>query len=358
MTYTKEERAIICLDSFGLEYPRKAKLYKLAASAQALFENFRKYRPAVAETAGEETAEAMERSLSDQEYTDRLLHMYSEKRIECVTFVSEKYPEELRQISDPPLVLYCRGNTDLLSERKFAIVGSRRTLPQVMKRTEEFAEGLSSEFVIVTGLADGGDSAALGGALNRGRAISVLAYGFDHVYPGCNRALLERVEGKGLAVSEYLPQQKPLPYHFPMRNRIIAGLSEGVLVVSGGEKSGTRITAAKAYEYGRDVFAFPYSIGVPSGVGCNALIKEYAKLTENLVDIYAAFGINLTETEKISLSAAEQAVYEILREGEAHITEIAQKSGLKMHEVPIVLTMLEMKKLAVSCGGNRWAAAR
>lgn len=358
MTYTKEERAVILLDSFGSEYSRKAKVYRLAPSAQVLIENFSKYRTAVAGAVGETTAGVMVRSLEDKEYTDKLLHMYADKQIECIPFVSEKYPEELRQIPDPPFVLYCRGNTELLKERKFAIVGSRRTLPQMMKRTEEFAKGLSSEFVVVTGLADGGDSAALNGALESGRVISVLAYGFDHVYPGCNRALLEKVVEKGLAVSEYLPQEKPLPYHFPMRNRIIAGLSEGVLVVSGGEKSGTRITAAKAYEYGRDVFAFPYSIGVPSGVGCNALIKDYAKLTENLVDIYAAFGINLTETEKIFLSAAEQAVYEILREGECHITEIAQKSGLKMHEVPIVLTMLEMKKLAVSCGGNRWAAAR
>ena len=114
MTYTEEERAIIRLDSYGLEYSKKAKLYRLAPSARALFADFGKYRSAVAETAGEETAERIERSLADKEYTDGLLHMYSEKRIECVAFVSEKYPEELRQIPDPPLMLYCRGNTDLL----------------------------------------------------------------------------------------------------------------------------------------------------------------------------------------------------------------------------------------------------
>ena len=358
MTYTKEERALIVLDSFGAEYAKKAKLTKLAAAPSELAENFGAYREAVAKITDEETAARMERALAGEEYTEKLLHMYAEKRIECVTFFSAKYPELLRQISDPPFVLYCRGNTELLRERMFAIVGSRHTLPQIAKRTEEFARELSGKFVIVSGLADGGDTAAVSGALEGGRVISVLAYGFDHVYPGCNRALLEKVEEKGLAVSEYIPSEKPLPYHFPARNRIIAGLSEGVLVVSGGEKSGTRITAARAYEYGRDVFAFPYSIGVASGAGCNALIKEYAKLTENLVDIYAAFGINLTETEKIPLSDAERTVYEILLDGEAHVAQIAQKSGLKPHEVPIVLTMLEMKKLAVSCGGNRWAAVR
>lgn len=357
MAYTREQKAEIWLDSFGLDYAIKRKIYRLATTAYGLVSEFFKYKPAVAEYS-EEAASRMEASLQDGAYLNKILDTYAKKRIECIGMSAPQYPEELRQMLDPPFMLYCRGDVGLLGKRKFAIVGSRHTTAPVMKRTQEFARAIARSFVIVTGLADGGDTAALTGALEGGKAIVVLAYGLDHVYPGCNRALLKRAEQSGLVISEYAPHEPPAKYRFPWRNRILAGLSEGVLVVSGGEKSGTRITAERAYEYGKDVFAFPYEPGVPSGVGCNALIKEYAKLTDNLVDIGDAFGINLSETEEIVLTGAERAVFEILREGEAHVTEIAQKSGMKPYELPIVLTALEMKKLIVNCGGNRWAAVR
>ena len=354
--YSKEEKAEIWLDSFGLDYAKKSAVMELAASAYAAAENFAALRGRVSAIAGEETAARMDKTLQSGEYLRELLHTYAEKEIRCVTYSGELYPELLRQIPDPPLVLYCRGNAELLRCRKFAIVGSRRTLPQVLRRTEEFSRALTAYFAVVTGIADGGDSAALVGALERGKVISVLPYGMDHVYPACNRGLLAEAERRGLVISEYLPHEKPAAYRFPARNRIMAGLSEGVLVVSGGERSGTRITAERAYEYGRDVFAFPYSIGIESGAGCNKLIKEYAKLTENLVDICSAFGINLTETEEVALSGAELAVYRMLLDGEKHAAEIAEGTGLKAYELPAVLTLLEMKKLIVPCGGNRWAA--
>lgn len=356
--YTKDEKAEIWLDSFRLDYEKKAALHELCAAPYGLVERFASLRGRAAEIAGEETAKAMEQSLSSAEYMRRLLARYAEKGITCVAFSGHDYPEELKQIPDPPLVLYCRGNAALLRERKFAIVGSRRTPPQIMRLTESFSEGLSEHFAIVTGIAEGGDTAAANGALAGGRVISVLAYGFDYVYPECSRALLAKIAEKGLLVTERLPDEKPRAYLFPVRNRIIAGLSEGVLVVSGGEKSGTKITAERAFEYGRDVFAFPYPIGSSAGAGCNALIKEYAKLTDNLVDITAAFGINLTETEQIALTEAEAAVYNIIREGETHLAQIAARSGLKAYELPAILTLLEMKKLVAPCGGNRYAAIK
>ena len=356
--YTKDEKTEIWLDSFRLEYAQKAQLYKLCSEPYDLVKQFAKLRSKVGEIVGEESLAAMEKSLSSGEYMRSLLAKYTEKGITCVTFSSELYPEDLRQIPDPPLVLYARGNLELLRERKFAIVGSRRTPPAMMKQTERFSSELSEHFVIVTGMAEGGDAAAALGALESGRLICVLAYGFDFVYPECNRNLLKSVEEKGLVLTEYLPDEKPKPYLFPARNRIIAGIAEGVLVVSGGAKSGTRITADFAYEYGKDVFAFPYSLGSAAGEGCNALIKDYAKLTDNLVDITAAFGINLTEAEEISLSEAERAVFEIIREGEAHVSQISERSGLKVYELPAILTALQMKKLIAPCGGNRYMAVR
>ena len=356
--YTKDEKTEIWLDSFRLEYGKKAQLYKLCSEPYALVKQFAKFRAKVGEIVGEESLAAMEKSLSSGEYMRSLLAKYTEKGITCVTFSSELYPEDLRQIPDPPLVLYARGNLELLRERKFAVVGSRRTPTAMMKQAERFSSERSEHFVIVTGMAEGGDAAAALGALESGKLICVLAYGFDFVYPECNRNLLKSVEEKGLVLTEYLPDEKPKPYLFPARNRIIAGIAEGVLVVSGGAKSGTRITADFAYEYGKDVFAFPYSLGSAAGEGCNALIKDYAKLTDNLVDIFAAFGINLTEAEEISLSEAERTVFEIVREGEIHVAQISEKSGLKVYELPAILTALQMKKLIAPCGGNRYMAVR
>lgn len=358
MTYAKDEMAEIWLDSFRPEYGKKAQLYRLCAEPYGFVKQFAKYRPKVLEIVGEEMCAAMEKSLSSGGYMRSLLEKYAEKGITCITFSSQLYPEDLRQIPQPPLVLYARGNAELLRERKFAIVGSRRTPPAMMKQAERFSAELSEHFAIVTGLAEGGDTAAALGALESGKLICVLAYGFDFVYPECNRNLLKSAAEKGLVLTEYLPDEKPRPYLFPARNRVIAGLSDGVLVVSGGMKSGTRITADYAYEYGKDVFAFPYSLGSAAGEGCNALIKDYAKLTDNLVDIFAAFGINLTEAEEISLSEAERAVFEIIREGEAHISQISERSGLKAYELPAVLVALQMKKLIVPCGGNRYMAVR
>ena len=355
MSYTKSERAAIWLDSFGIDYARKAKLIRSMRPLD-IAAHFSQCRGAVASAVGEEHCAAMERTLVSADYYAALEKRYAEKGIVCVTYDSDAYPEELRAIPDPPLVLYCRGDLSLLARRKFAIVGSRHTTAQVLRLTERFSEELSKFFVIVSGTADGGDTAALQGA--SGGVISVLAHGHDHAYPESNAALLERIAGHGLLLSEYLPHEEPRAYRFPARNRIIAALSEGVLVVSGGLKSGTRSTAEHAYAYGKDLFAFPYPPGAPSGAGCNALLKQTARLVDDLVDIASVYGINLTETEEVELTAAERAVFELVREGETHVSQICAACGLQLHELKPVLTLLEMKNLIVACGGNRYAALR
>ena len=355
MPYSKEEKAAIWLDSFGLDYAKKAGLIALAGSPYEFVRRFAFFRTAAEAAAGAEACARMERALSEEGYLRGLLEGYARRGIVCVAYPSPQYPEALRQIPDPPLVLYCRGNVALLGERKFAVVGSRRTPAPELAAAERFSAALSAHFAVVSGLADGGDTAALRGALPSGRVISVLAYGFGHVYPECNAPLLETIIQGGLAVTEYLPGEGPRKYRFLERNRLIAGLSEGVLVVSGGMRSGTRSTAERAFSYGRDVFAFPYPLGVEYGAGCNDLIKQYAKLTDDLVDIFEVFGINLTETAQEPLSAPERAVLNALRGGAAHIAEIAQKSGLAPNELTPVLTLLEMKGRVVSCGGNRYA---
>lgn len=356
--YTREEKADIWLDGLVADAAKKLRLRALAGTSYALAENFPRLRGKVAELAGEGACRALEASLSSG-YVREMFETYARKSVTCVTLSSKMYPAQLREIPDPPLVLYCRGDASLLARRMFTVVGSRHTPPAVLKQAERFARELSAHFLVLSGTADGGDSAALAGALAGGAACAVLAHGHDYFVPEGSRRLRQEAESRGLTLSEYPPATEPRPYYYPARNRLLAGLAEGVLVVSAGEKSGTRSTADRAYEYGRGVYAFPHPVGAASGVGCNALIKEYAKLTDNLVDILADFGINLTEAEEIPLTPPERTVFEMLRgQGEAHVSFLSERSGLPAHELNAVLMLLQMKGLAAPCGGNRWAAMR
>ena len=355
MDYTKDELTALWLDGLHLDYARRAKLLELAPAPYGLVRRFSAYAERMRAAVGEEAFSHIERSLSSPAFMRGLLARYAEKGITAVTYYSAGYPAQLKELPDPPLALYCRGDLSLLQARMFCIVGSRHTQPAVRRLTEKWAGELARHFAIVSGCAPGGDESALRGALAAGgKCVCVLAHGLDFVSPETSRSLVAEVEKSGLLVSEYPPETQPRGYLFPARNRLLAGLSEGVLVVSGGEKSGTRITADKAYEYGRDVFALPYPPGAASGAGCNALIKEYAKLADNLVDIFSAFGINLTETAGEPLSAAEQAVLSALADGEKHVSELAAASGMRQGELSAALILLEMKGQIANCGGNKY----
>lgn len=205
-------------------------------------------------------------------------------------------------------------------------------------------------------MADGADSAAIEGAVESGKIISVLAYGFDYCYPAFNDRLVKEVESKGLLITEHTPQIAPKAYLFPVRNRIIAGLSEGTLVVSAGEKSGALITAEYAAEYGRHLFVFPYNIGTASGAGCNSLIKKGGMLTENILDIFSAFGLDFKEPLKQPLNEDEQKLFGLIAEaGEIFVPEAAEKLGKMPFQLIPLLTSLEVKGLIVRLGGNRYA---
>ncbi len=355
MEYTKEEKTALWLDGVLPDYARRVKVLELVREPYALVRRFSSYAPAVRAAVGEEAFERMRASLASPAYMNGLLARYAQKGICAVTYYSAAYPAQLRELPDPPLVLYCQGDVQLLGTRMFCIVGSRHTPPGVCKLTKKWAGALAEHFTIVSGCAAGGDESALRGATEAGgKAVCVLAHGTDHCNPESSRSLVEAVRKSGLVLSEYPPETPPRGYLFPARNRILAGLSEGVLVVSGGIKSGTRITAERAYAYGRDVFAFPYPPGAAAGAGCNALIKEYAKLADDLVDIPSAFGIHLTAAEEEPLSAAERAVLSALDAGEAHVGALAAQLSLAQSELSAVLILLEMKGFVANCGGNRY----
>ena len=225
-----------------------------------------------------------------------------------------------------------------------------------MKVSAGIASELTEAFVLVTGAADGGDTSAIEGALQSGRIICVLAGGFSALPQG-NLALLERVAQKGLLLSPHDYDTPVRAFSYEYRNKLLAALGEGTLVVGAGEKSGALITAKYAQKLGKPVFALPYPPNAAAGAGCNALIKNGGHLTETAGDIFEKMGVECTvKTKKVALSPDEEKVLNVLRElTEAHINELALRSGVPAFKARAVLSALEMKGLSVAVGGNRYA---
>ena len=211
---------------------------------------------------------------------------------DAIVLGDARYPAALLAAADPPLLLYVHGRIELLTKPAVAIVGSRNPTAQGLENARAFAAHLSGAgWVVVSGLALGIDGAAHEGALEGGAGtIAVVGTGLDIAYPLRHRALTARIAGRGLVVSEFAIGTPALPSHFPVRNRIIAGLARGTLVVEAALRSGSLITARLAADAGREVFAIPGSIHSPQSRGCHALLKQGAKLVESAADIVEELG--------------------------------------------------------------------
>lgn len=219
---------------------------------------------------------------------DRLEEWLAAGDHHLLTLGDDRYPAPLLQTADPPLMLYVQGQLEALNHpRLLAMVGSRNPTPQGEGNAREFARALAqADFCIVSGLALGIDGAAHSGALEGGgTTVAVVGTGLDTVYPKRHEALARRIAAQGALVSEYPLGTPPRAENFPQRNRIIAGLSQGTLVVEAAVRSGSLITARCAAEQGREVFAIPGSIHAPQSRGCHALIRQGAKLVESAQDI-------------------------------------------------------------------------
>jgi len=218
---------------------------------------------------------------------DKTLEWAAQPGNHVLTLADEQYPQALLDIADPPLVLYAKGRLELLTAASLAVVGSRNATTQGMVNAEQFSSVLSEAgLTIISGLALGIDTAAhTGGLRGTGSTVAVIGTGADIVYPARNRALAHRIAESGCILSEYPLGMGALAANFPRRNRIISGLSQGVLVVEAAAQSGSLITARMAGEQGRDVFAIPGSIHSPLSKGCHLLIKQGAKLVESAQDV-------------------------------------------------------------------------
>ncbi len=354
MSYLKEEIDIITADSFReLNYKQK-KLF-LASLKESNAERDT-YAQALIKICGAGVYNKLREEFLNEAYRQKVLNALEKRGVVCSTIKSASYPTQLKNIPAPPLILYLRGNVSLLKKDIFAVVGSRKTTAPVAAECKKICAALSERLAVVTGVADGADSYAAEGALKTGNVICVLPGGHD-TSCAANIKILRRVEKEGLSVSEFAPGLPAQRYTFLLRNRVIAGLCRGVLVVSAAKKSGALSTASYAADYSRDVFAFPYSIGIPSGEGCNALIKKGAYLCEDVNDIFSSLGYELEKEERIEVSKEEKLVLDILKEqGELHAEKIAAAAGKQLYEVTVTLSLLEIKGLIIRCAGNKYAA--
>jgi len=278
-----------------------------------------------------------------------------------ITNRDKQYPKLLKEIPDHPVVLYARGNIDVLSSPALAFVGSRKYSEYGKRSCRSIINQMNgAEVCIVSGLALGIDAIAHSAALeNDLSTVGVLGCGLDRIYPVSNYQLGESIiKSGGAIISEYPPGTPPMKQNFPARNRIIAGLSLGTVVVEAAEKSGALITALEALDYNREVFAVPGNIESETSKGCNQLIQQGAKLTTGAEDIFLELNFEI-ENQKIKSQKAmpeneiEAEILKITSE-KTHVDMLVGKSKYNVVEISGALTTLEMKGNLENVGGGYW----
>jgi DNA processing protein len=294
---------------------------------------------------------------------DRELSLLKKVGGKIITLKDDAYPRRLREIYDPPALLYLRGELQKEDELALSIVGSRKTSPYGRWITEKMSQELARHGVtIVSGMARGIDSLAhLGAILGGGRTIAVLGCGVDVIYPSENRSLFLRIIDHGAVLSEFPMGSPPEGGHFPKRNRIISGLSMGVVVVQAGAESGSLITANYALEQGREVFAVPGNVGAEGSRGTHQLIKDGAKLVESSEDILEEIlpqwkrkreVTQKAEGPERNLSEEEKKLFEFLGESPLHIDALIRESQFDPGKVSSLLLNLELKGLVSQWPGK------
>lgn len=294
---------------------------------------------------------------------EKALYGVENRGINYVTLEDDKYPKLLKQISDPPAVLYYKG--DLFGcnlERTVAVVGSRKTTYHAKEAVSKILSELSgTDICIVSGLAAGIDTSAHTAALeNNLKTIGVIASGFDFIYPTSNKNLYEKIEkGGGAVVTEYYPTFQPLKFRFPQRNRIVSGLSYGTLVAEASLKSGALITANLCLEQGRELMCIPGLISNPNTEGIYKLLKNGATLITQAQDILEALNWEIKPAEQLKinlegLSSTEEKILDAIEVEEKNADEIALETKIDIDELLTTLTTMELKGIIKQVTGDRY----
>jgi DNA processing protein len=285
--------------------------------------------------------------------------------VKVLTWDDDVYPRRLKEIAQPPPVLFVRGSINVEDDWAVSVVGTRRVTPYGRQVAAEIARFLAQNGVtLVSGLARGVDAIAHQSALQAGgRTFAILGSGVDVIYPPEHRKLADEIIRQGAVISDYPLGTQPESTNFPPRNRIIAGLSLATIVVEAGETSGALITAEFAVEQGRDVFAVPGSILAPQSEGTNKLIEQGARPLLRMTEILEALKLEQIPEKQstrkmISASPEEKKLLDQLTQEPRHIDEICQLSGLPIQSVSATLTMMELKGLVSHVGGMNYVAAR
>ncbi len=297
------------------------------------------------------------------DHADIEIEKLRRKKYTILTLEDSRYPDYLREIFDPPCVLYCAGKVELLNGPAISIVGARKPTPYGRAVAERLSRDLASRgLIVVSGMARGIDSIAHWGALQGGETVAVLGSGLDRVYPKENKMLFEKIMDNGTVISEYPLTSPPLGHHFPMRNRIISGLSLALVVVEAAAKSGSLISARLALEQNRDVMAVPGNLTSEMSRGTNCLIKGGAKLVENWEDVVDELPSPLrerllaTKDEKElqpGMSDQEKKIFTSLRpDCQTHVDELVEMTHLSVSEVLSLLLRMELKGLVVQNPGK------
>lgn len=290
------------------------------------------------------------------------------QNIKILLIQHDSYPKLLKEIYNPPILLYYRGSLDWLNQFCLAVVGTRKYSSYGKQLTQSLVRQLTEQNItIISGLALGIDALAHGTALEcQGRTIAILGSGLDwpNIYPAANHGLAQKIiDSGGAIISEYPIGTRPTTFTFPMRNRIISGLSLGTLIIEAPASSGALITAKYATEQNREVFAVPGNIYSSNSAGTNKLIKQGAKMVTGIEDIIEELQLDQTTNfiksqQLMPQSAEEEIILKILSQEALHIDKIAISSKLKINVLSGILTMMEMKGLVRDLGGKNYIIAK
>lgn len=359
----KKEKILLWLSTFGFVYNKKIEqLLSLFKDEEDLYDNFSREKDEICRIVGSEfNYNKMMYSHCD-DYIESTIKELEKDNIEVVTRVSSNYPKKLLEIDNPPYVLFCKGNVNLLeTDMGIGVVGTR--MPTVYGRsiTESFCKVLAqNKFIVISGMASGIDTISHTTALDNGfPTIAVLGGGFNHIYPASNLNLSKRIIENGLLVSEYMPSFSAKNYTFIERNRIVAGLSKCILIPEAGEKSGALHTKNFAVDAGRDVFAIPGPITNPMSAGTNGIIKRgHGQCVTCPEDIFKYYEIeqNPIKYEKMpQLSIDESLIYSVLLDGEIDFDTLQEKTNLDTKMLNSCLTSLQISGIIKKLPGNKYS---
>ena len=282
-------------------------------------------------------------------------------KIKEIKIEDEKYPNQLKEIKNPPNKIFLVGNEKILQSDGIAVIGSRCNTEYGEKYATKFSKELAKQgLTIISGMAVGIDGFAHKGALSvGGKTIAVLGSGFNNIYPEENKELFKQIiENDGAIITEYEPDVKPNSENFPKRNRIVSGLSKGVLVIEAVYRSGTSITAKLAQSQGRKVFCIPSNLERKNGVGTNQLIKEGASLVTNIDDILNAIKVERkAENNAVKIPAEYLPIYEVLEDEPMNVNVICKKLKTDISSINANLMLMELEGYIKSLPGNYYEKA-